>query len=651
MKTPILTVLLSFAIIQISFSQPGLPEFGKVTPAELLQKECSFEKTASAYYLVNAATVEFKLYDDGMSRVITQRRVRIKIIDQKGFDFASVSIPHIGTRKTSKINDIEAFIYTLDSNGAVVKKSIDKNDIFKSRAGRKVGLNTVRFTFPGLKPGCVIEYRYEHVENYKYDIDPWLLQNEIPVALSYYQISFPDFSIIDYRLAGQFPLDESEYKEWPIDSSKTTYKKTFLVKNIPSFRSEPLMSSLVDNLKRIEFSLTPRAGFLSILSSKLEAKWHFLNTRINLSAHFGRQYDIDIPGTKGIVDSAKALKSNHDKINLVYQAVKKQIAWDKTQSLYPEDILEVWKTKTGNSAEINMIILNLLRKAGIECYPVLISTRENGKPDNMFAHLSQFNGMDVIAIDSTDYFVLDGTQKNQSFLIPPLDIVNRNVFISFPTDYKWVNFNETRPLIKDSVYVSAKMDKEGNITGNAINTSFDLARSEQLSEENKSEKNSSDLLANDITDLKIDTSWMINKDNDTLPLIENMKFHYSLSNTNNFYFLNPYLFSSFRKNPFTDTLRVSDVDFGCNQQYIQVIKIDLPAEIDVESMPKSILIRTEDSSIMYSRRIYQRSKTVFIENEFKIKKSVFPAEEYSTVYAYFQKVYALLSEEVLLNKK
>ena len=651
MKAPVLFILFVMVAINQCSSQPGIPEFGKVSPAELFQKECSFEKEASAYYLVNAANVEFKLYSDGSSRVKTERRVRIKIINQKGFEFASVSIPYIGTRKSSKINDIEAFIYTLDSSGAVVKKNVDKNDIFKTHAGRKPGLNMVRFTFPGLKPGCIIEYRYEHIENDKYDIEPWLLQNEIPVALSYFQISYPGFSLLDYRQAGQFVMDEENYKEWTIDSTKDVYKKAFLMKNIPSFRSEPLMTSLVDNLKRIEFSLNPSPGFMSVLTNNTDAKWKMLNIRLNFSYRFGLQFNKAIPGSEKLIDSIKALKISRDKINAVYQSVKNQVTWDKSQSLYPDDIVESWKNKSGNSAEINLILLNLLRKTGVECYPMLISTRENGKTDTHFAHLSQFNGVDVLAIDSNIYYVLDASIKNQPYIIPPLNVINRDALIIMSDNPKWVNVSEVRPLIKDSVNVTAKMDKDGKITGEAITTCFDLSKYIRLTEEFKSDKNTNDLLTNDFPDIKSDTSWSTNKTIDSLPLTEYVKFHYELPNTNNFYFLNPYLFNSFRKNPFTDSLRITDVDFGCNQLYTQMVKIELPPNMIIENIPKSILIRTEDSSMIYTRVINQRALNLYIRNEFTLKKSLFYSEEYPVLRDFFKKVYALLSEEVLLNKK
>jgi hypothetical protein len=633
------------------FSQGDIPEFGNITPAELAADACPFEKDAPAVYLLNYSKTEFETYYDGSYDLVTKRRIRIKIITQKGFDYASISIPHLGNKHTSKIRDIEAFIYTLDANGAIVKNKVDRKDIFRENVSKRNDLNIVKFTFPGLKAGCIIEYRYEHLEKNTYDIDPWLIQNSIPVALSYCEVNFPSASLLDYRIAGQLAFTKNNYREWPIDSTKEKFKKTFLVKEIPSFKTEPLMSSMIDNLERIEFSLNPRPTLMTLFASTTDKKWLLISERFMTSFRFGMQLDVNLPGTEQLIDSVKSIKTKKDQINAIYSYVKKQLSWDKHQTLYPYDINEIWKAKTGNSADLNLIILNLLKKAGIDCYPLLISTRENGKTDPLFAHMSQFNGLDVLVLDSANYYVLDASSTNPSCLIPPLNVLNRDVFLVIPHAYKWVNINETRPLIKDSVYINAALDKDGLITGEAVTTSFHYSRNLRLEEEKETNKSTNDLLSNELAELKTDSTWLVNKNEETLPLTAHARFRLPLNNTSNFYFLNPYIFNSIRKNPLTDSTRSTNIDFMCNQQYTQTINLNLPGNIVMETVPGSITIRMIDSSMIYSRKVIQRGSVLWIENEFRIDKSAYTPDEYPAVWQFFKKVYALLAEQIVLQKK
>jgi transglutaminase-like putative cysteine protease len=651
MKTKTLFTIACLCACLCTFSQElALPEFGKINIADLSVQECSFEKDAGAFYLLNYAKTKFRSFYDGSYEIITERRVRIKILNQKGFQYAAISIPHFGNKHDSKITDIEAFVYTTDTTGTIVKTKVEKKDIFKSIVSDKSNLRMVKFTFPGLKPGCIIEYRYEHIENDTYSVTPWFFQDPIPVALSYYEINYPKISILDYRIVGNMADNKDDYKEWPVDSSKDVFKKIFLMKNIHSFKIEPLMSSFVDNLKRIEFSLNPDPGFLTRASTTADMKWRLASTRLSSSLRFGTQFGADLPGTEKVIDSIRLLKTKKDKIRAVYQYVKKEVTWDTYQSMYPDDVITALKNKTGNSADINILILNLLRKSGVDCYPVLISTRENGKPDPSFPHTSQFNGIDVLVIDSANYYVLDGSIKNQSYLIPPLNVVNRDVFIIMPDSYKWVNITETRPLIKDSIYVDAILNKEGYLNGEASTTYFNLSRDLRLTKDAEKEKNAKESAP--ASDLIIDSSWLINdKDSGTLPLAQHSRFHLSLNATGNFYFLNPFLFSFFEKNPFVDSTRLADIDFRSNQQFIQVMRIAIPQEIELETIPKSIVIRTADTSMLYSRKINQRGNKLWIENEFSINRSIYDASEYSALWLFFKKVYALLGEEIVLNKK
>lgn len=632
--------------------QSGKPDFDHVTTADLALKECAFEKDAAAFYLLNYAKINFKLFTSGFYKVTTERKIRIKILNQKGFEYANVLIPHLGNKKTSKITDLDAFIYSLDSSGNIVKTKVEKKDIFKSQVTRTNNLNTVKFTFPDLKPGCIIEYSYEHVENETYDIDPWIFQSDIPVAASYCEVNYPNFSILDYRLGGQLAVNGENYREWAIDSTKDTYKKVFFMKDIPSFKIEPLMTSVIDNLKRIEFSMNPVSNISMSRSTVIptEKRWSSINSRLLGSYKFGMQFNIDIPGTEKIIDSIKQLKTSLAKIDAVYQCVKKQVAWDGHQTMYPGDINEVWKSGSGNSAEINIIILNLLNKLGINCCPVLISTRANGKTDTRFAHTSQFNGLDVLVVDSANYYVVDGSIKNQSFLIPPLNVLNRNVFAIMPDKYQWLNIADNRPLIRDSVYLTATLDKDGELKGEAINTFFDLSRRIRLSEDDEQDDLNKDL-TNDAPDFKIDTSWSINKDSESLPLIEHVQYHFSLPHTGNLFFLKPYLLNALQKNPFKDSTRSTDVDFGCNQRYVQITRISLPPEMIIENIPKSVIIRTADTSIAYSRKISQRANVLVIENEFSINQSLYTPDEYPILWAFFKKAYGLLIDGIVLNKK
>ena len=101
------------------------PAFGKPDMNELLMKECSFDKNANAMKLLDYEEKEV-IAGYGL-KIKTERRIRIKIFNEKGFEAASITIPYISRIKGTKITDISAYVYYLDSTGKIFKGKLRKN--------------------------------------------------------------------------------------------------------------------------------------------------------------------------------------------------------------------------------------------------------------------------------------------------------------------------------------------------------------------------------------------------------------------------------------------------------------------------------------------------------------------------------------------
>jgi hypothetical protein len=66
------------------------PEFGSFSDEEKKLKQCSFDPEAEAIILLDKAVV---LHDDDY-QMITDRRIRIKILSEKGISRADIVIPY-----------------------------------------------------------------------------------------------------------------------------------------------------------------------------------------------------------------------------------------------------------------------------------------------------------------------------------------------------------------------------------------------------------------------------------------------------------------------------------------------------------------------------------------------------------------------------
>ena len=135
------------------------------------------------------------------------------------------------------------------------------------------------------------------------------------------------------------------------------------------------------------------------------------------------------------------------------------------------------------------------------------------------------------------------------------------------------------------------------------------------------------------------------------PLITSFKYTYKLSQTNDYYFLDPFFLSSFRKNPFTDSTRITEIDFGANQYYGTTIYVDVPENFEIIELPTNKLLRLPDSSMMFKRIVSKEPGKILFKNTFEFYRSVFYPEEYPMVREFFMRMYGFINEPIVLKKK
>lgn len=412
------------------------------------------------------------------------------------------------------------------------------------------------------------------------------------------------------------------------------------------------MSSQKDNLGRVVYLLFPEGNSFFSFDSSPDVLWQSTGSRFLRSAFFKEQVQKVIPGTEAIIDSAKKITTIEDKISYVYEAVKKRMPDKAEQSINATSLKEVWESREANSAEVNLILLNLLEKAGVNAYAMLISTRENGRVSKDFPSLGQLNGIDILAIDSSNYYVLDANLKFQSFKTPPLNILNREALLLSSDSIQWITINDDRPLLKQNISVFAELNKNGIIEGTANYQHFDYVRAFVLDTTDTEEKEGDKkFLDKKIPGLIILSSTQENKENDNEPLVETVEFTYELQQSDNFFFITPQFLFSKRENPFIKEKRNTDIDFGCNQELIFNISLIIPDSFEVDHIPKNTVVRAPDSSFYFKRMVSVSGNSISFLQVFEVKRPVFEKEQYPGIQEFFKRMYALMAEEIVLRKK
>jgi len=423
--------------------------------------------------------------------------------------------------------------------------------------------------------------------------------------------------------------------------------------NIPSLSSEPYMTSKKDNYERILYQL--KSYNAGAASQSFSDTWQKVGENILEFDDFGGQFKRKLTGEDVILAKAKGLKSNNEKIALVFNEVRNSMKWNGDDERYTDDgTSEAWEKKIGNSTEINLMVYHLLKKAGVKVFPMLVSTRENGRANPAYPSRYQFNRtVTYFPIDSNQFYVLDATSKYNVYNETPTELLNGFGFYMDKDNkvYDMVFLQNPSP-VRQNVMVNAEIKPDGKVTGTAQVNSFGYKR-EFIVKKYKTdgEKKYIDYLRDDDNNLKIAGIKFDNMEVDSLPLTQNIDFTLDLTGTDeNYIYLSPNLFSGLRSNPFLSENRFTDIDFGYRSNYSINGNYKIPSGYKADAMPKNISMSMPDKSISFRRIVAEQDGSIIIRYVIDFKKSIYFKEVYPEFHEFFKKMTEMMSEQIVLKK-
>jgi hypothetical protein len=371
---------------------------------------------------------------------------------------------------------------------------------------------------------------------------------------------------------------------------------------------------------------------------------------------FGGQLKKEIPRTADLDEQLKKITDTFQKMTIIYNYVRKNMEWNGQRSIWALDgVKSAWKEKKGTSGEINLILVNLLKDAGLKAHPILLSSRENGRVMSSIPGVSQFDNVMALVDIGEKQYVLDGTEKyTPSKLIPKEVMYTEGLVIEKIDTYEWgwtVLWDE-RQLNKNVTVLMASISEEGDMKGEAVVYSYDYSRLSRVPEIKKDkDKYMEQYFTSKMQGLAIDSFRIENEEQDTLPLVHKINFRQPVTSSGDYQYFSLNLFSGLEKNPFIADSRFSDVFFGTNQQYQIIGTFSIPVGYSFETLPKNIRMIMPDTSISISRQIVTRENTVSVRINLDFKRPFYSIEEYPDFKEFYKQLFALLNEQVVFRRK
>ena len=625
----------------------NIPAFGKVEKAELEMKECDFDKNAEAMVLFDKGQLD---YIQGLG-IDLERHIRIKILNDKGKDRADIHLSYINWKNDEDIKDISAQVYNLDPSGNIIVTKVDKKQIFEKQINKREAEKV--FTFPDVKPGTIIEYKYKHTN---IGMMNWYFQRSIPVKYSEFTFDYPNEVDISFSPKCYMPYEQKTDKT----SNRTV--RFFSMSNVPALRDEPYILNDDDYMQKIQ-TKTVAYENASGFRQSIIVNWLQVIRFLMEDEDFGVQIKKEIPRTVDLDAQLRSVKDPYMRMKIIYQYVKKNMEWNGNPGIWAFDgVKAAWKDKKGTAGEINLILINLLKDAGLNVKTILVSTHDNGLVNSFDAGTAwspgfyQFNKVLAWVTINDDVYVLDGTDKETPVHLIPIDAVATEglVIEKIETfEWGWKTLWKNNLYFRNMVLLQADISKDGKLTGEANVNSYDYARLEKIAAARKNKKDFTEkFFSSNNPGIAIDSVIFENMDSDSLPLVQKVYFNEQLNTSGEYEYFSVNLFTGLEKNPFVADQRISDVFFGILQSHNIIGNITIPDGYVFDELPKNIRMIMPDTSIVITRtsQVVDDNMLSFRIN-LEFKKPFYSSGEYDGFREFYKKLFDLLSEQYVIKKK
>jgi len=348
---------------------------------------------------------------------------RIKVLTEKGKEAATIQIPYWGGEFS--IGSVSG--RTIHSDGTIVPLTVKPEDLLVQKSnevevGRQTYTEQVRrertvFTLPSVEVGSILEYSFQlrFNEQFYWHLDPyWEVQQKYFVHRAHFLFT---------------PFDAFNLVWWPHLPEGASVKtdaggRYYLdVTDVPPTPDEEWMPPIDSFLYKVRFYYRSQFDPLDVEEYwKAEAK------------SWSKDVDHFAEPTKTIRDAAAGLVAPGDtdlaKAQKLYAAVEALDNADYSRQVGTSELRELkqkqagraedtWTQKRGDSNDLALLYLSMLRAAGLTAYATTIVDRDRGVFDASYMSLNQLNHTLVILSTGGKEILLDPGEK-----MCPFGVVN-----------------------------------------------------------------------------------------------------------------------------------------------------------------------------------------------------------------------------------
>lgn len=648
-------------------------KFGKVSEEEITEVVHKSDPEAGASILYRKTNTKFKYnQNNGSFQAIIDVHERVKIYSkEKGGSKATIEVPlykGYGAADDKLIN-LKGYTYALEG-GRVTTTKLTSDGIFLEDYTDY--LDVKKFTMPNIIDGAVIEYKYTLITPYIGDLSPYYFQETIPVDRVEMKFWAPEYMVYKIHNKGLYSFDikrekkrdkirlkiredanrltgGSQTRVQDIDLESNGYE--VILSDVPALKEEDFISNLNTYRSGIEFELS-YTKFPNSPIKSYSTSWGAVAKDINDSKNFGGQLKESNFFKKILAGIVSDSSSKEEKIGQLFEFVRSNIIWNGQKGIYAsKGVKKAFEEKKGNSADINLLLVGLLRAAGVDSNPVLISSKSNGVP--LFPTRNGFDYVVASVGSGSNALLLDASHKLSAPQILDVELLNWNGrMIHADGTSNTVSLNAPKIAVHNN-FVSVDIDEDLVLHGNSKNrytghygmevrgAYINLNEGDRL---NKMEQENKLVEIEKINFKEIENIYK--------PLVVEYDFisENAIEEIGDKLYLSPLLDMTPNQNYFKSENRQYPIDFGYAKDDRYNVTIKIPEGYKVEALPKNLAINLKDGMGVFRFNVSESNGIITVVEQKSINRSKFGAAFYSDLQQYYKMILEKEAEKIVLVK-
>lgn len=652
-------------------------KFGKVKPEDFDVKSALIDSSTNAVVVAEVGKSNFIANTSELTfSLIFKVTRRIKILQKNGFDAATISIPlYVYNNKSETLEDLDASTYNLE-DGKVVETKVARSTVFTEKYSKNLVLK--KFTFPALKEGSIIEYSYEVKSDFFFNLQSWTFQGAYPVLWSQYEAAIPEFYKYVTLSQGYHPFSinkvtstnssfsftqhvERESRGFnTVGSGLNSFKidgkvdyHTWVMRDVPALKEEPFTTTINNSIAKIEFQLN-QVVFPNSLPKNYLDTWEKVAADLmaeeDFGAHISRPNNWLDSDVEAIVKNAT---SKIEKAEKIYAYVRDHFTWNDNHGMYvSKGLKEVFKSRNGSVADINMLLIAMLRTQKIEANPIILSTRSHGFTHEFYPLLNRYNYVIAKIVIDNKEILLDASSAQLEFGKLPAKVYNGQA--------REITANTASPIylladsLRESSFTSVFISNmENGFCEGTFMHNYGLYESQQI--RIKMTKSLPDEIRKSLQQEYPEEITIDNVQYDSLKSLKEpvaLKYNLTLKSfkDEDIIYFNPMLTEVLKSNPFKAAQRYYPVEMPYTFDDIYSLRMEIPKGYKVDEIPKSVRMNFNEDEGMFEYLISVDKQIIQMRVRLVMKRATYVNDDYQFLRDYYAYIVKKEAEQIVFKK-